>query len=183
MYSTRGTSTLQIAIIAAIIITALTLIVTLPPLILPPRQNSDEDSPPPVQDIANGAIEQPPPGPLAPTTVEITSLKDGDSVIQIVLVSGRSSGVYRSENLNLYLLVFPLGTGQWWVQSIPIVETDGSWTSPVFFGRDGEEDLGEVFILLAIITEEKLLPAQIILEADGLPLSEAEDGVVGLVRT
>ena len=125
----------------------------------------------------------PPPELLALATVEITSLDDGDSVMLRVLVSGRSSGVYRSENLNLYLLVFPLGTDRWWVQSIPVVKPDGSWTSSVIFGRDGEEDIGEVFILLAIITEEKLLPAQIFMEADGLPLSEAEDAVVGLVRT
>jgi hypothetical protein len=87
--------------------------------------------------------------------IVITNPKEGEKITwspEGYLAKGTYSG---SENgFNIYLIVHPLTTSQWWVQSTPDF-SDVTWNAKVFFGTE-ELGAGEDYELYAIITDEVL---------------------------
>ena len=53
----------------------------------------------------------------------------------------------------LYVLVHPLGTDQWWVQDVPLVQNDGRWNVNAYIGAE-TLGRGELFEILAVATNE-----------------------------
>ena len=67
-----------------------------------------------------------------------------------------AKGTYHSldEKSNIYLIVYPVNSGQFWVQKRPIIfDKEGTWEAEVFFGT---KDFGaeEDYKLYAILTDE-----------------------------
>jgi|GEM_PF-3812240 len=88
--------------------------------------------------------------------IVISNPKDGEKITwspEGYTVKGTYSGL--EDEFNIYVIVRPLTTGQWWVQNTPTVSNDGCLQANVYFGT---EDLGvrEDYELYAIITEETL---------------------------
>ena len=87
--------------------------------------------------------------------IVITNPKEGEKITwspEGYLAKGTYSGL--ENGFNIYLIVHPLTTGQWWVQSTPNF-SDVTWEAKVFFGTE-ELGAGEDYELYAIITDEVL---------------------------
>ena len=89
-------------------------------------------------------------------------------------VYGTSSGLENS-NLNLYILVHPISTESYWVQTPPSTDRDGSWMTRIYVGL---KDIGnnEDYSIKAIITNEKLEAGEKY-HVNELPSSIAEDQI------
>jgi len=125
--------------------------------------------------------------PIGPQLIfiEIISPQSDDEVFWKTSVQGVSGGVYGKPDLHLYLLIFPTSTDFWWVQPEPVVGANGNWSGIVYFGRDTTEhpeEVGERFILLAIITQEILRPGDLIPIGE-IPSSQSQFQVPNLVKT
>jgi len=91
-----------------------------------------------------------------PPEIVITNPKEGEEITwssEGYPAKGTCSGL--EDRFNLYLIVRPLTTDQWWVQSTPTIFSEGTWEAMVYFGT---KDLGagEEYVLYVIITEETL---------------------------
>lgn len=110
------------------------------------------------------------------TRIEITAPINGQNVTQIYLVKGKVS----SPELKFYVLVHPLSTRTWWVQSYPNVQEDGQWETGCCFGTD-VLGIGDSYEIWAIATKEKLYVGQQ-LNVDEIPEIIVESNVVRVTR-
>ena len=87
-----------------------------------------------------------------------------------LVVRGTSSGMNR-DTLNLYILVHPVQTSQWWVQSPPTVDQNGSWIADVYLGTP---DMGnkQGYAIQAIVSSHELREGETLL-INGVPPSQA----------
>jgi hypothetical protein len=86
-----------------------------------------------------------------PCSIEITSLKDGDTVGRSVIVKGKASLPAAG---NLWLLSRKRAmANQWWPQAGPVEITNGEWEVQVFFGRP--EDIGSNFDVAAVVVNSE----------------------------
>jgi len=88
-----------------------------------------------------------------PPEIVITSPEEGEMITwspEGYYAKGTYSGL--RPGLNIYVIVHPLTTGQWWVQSTPSLSDEGTWETRVYFGTE-ELGAGEEYELYAVITE------------------------------
>lgn len=94
---------------------------------------------------------------LPRSTLYIDNLKDGDEVNQKQLMIG-TTDIYNNKTLTLYLLVSPVkgDTRYWFVQEVPTINPDGTWSANVYFGEpaySNPEQVGQKFNLVAVVTD------------------------------
>lgn len=108
---------------------------------------------------------------LSPPTVEITSPLHGEAVEWTpagYLVTGTYSAL--KEGHNLYVLVHPMPTLQWYVQQIPTL-IDSNWQAVVYFGIE-DVGIGDYYELSAVISSKALEAGQVL---ENFPPYEAKD--------
>ncbi|MEW6607349.1 MAG: hypothetical protein AB1414_07835 [bacterium] len=108
--------------------------------------------------------------------IEITDPHNGQNVTHIYTVKGKVS----HHELKFYVLVHPLSTRAWWVQSFPDVQDDGTWKSGCCFGTD-VLGIGDSYEIWAIATKEKLYVGQQI-DVDEVPEITVGSNVVRVTR-
>jgi hypothetical protein len=104
-----------------------------------------------------------------PVTLAISYPQSGNRVDWTTSVTGTCTGMITNKTLSLYLLVYPLESEVWFVQNRPTINTDGSWSGLVYFGRNPDmhpEDAGKRFFLKAIVTTVKLQPGETLTESE-----------------
>jgi len=137
-----------------------------------------------IEQALNQSQPPKPPNHL-PVKLDVSYPQNGDEVDWMTSVTGNSSGIVTNNTLKIYLLVYPVESeGPWFVQNRPIVNPDGSWSGLVYFGRDPinyPEDIGDQFLLLAIVTTSDLQPGKTLTESE-IPESTYQSLISGLVR-
>lgn len=91
-----------------------------------------------------------------PPVVSISPPKEGEELTWSP-EGYNAKGTYfgLDDRFNLYLIVYPLTSNQYWVQNSPTIRDNGTWVATVYFGTKGL-GAGEKYELCAIITEETL---------------------------
>jgi len=104
-----------------------------------------DDPAPPIRDC--GRINQ------KPNYVTITQPQNGENVGQSYIIKGESDV---RDGSQIYVLVHVRQlTEQWWPQTRPIVQPDGSWEAMAYIGQ--QQDIGRDFeIAVATFTGEEL---------------------------
>jgi hypothetical protein len=103
-------------------------------------------------------VQSPTPTPEPPTptpdppTLLITSPKNGDAVTMTITVTGTMAKPSTTEGTNLYVIVRPYGY-DYWVQSPPDINSDGTWKADVGVGQEGDSGL---FDICAVLTSQTL---------------------------
>jgi hypothetical protein len=117
---------------------------------------------------------------LAVTTIKrwitITSHKDQQSVALEPIIRGK---VY-SNKAQVWVIVHPMETEGYWVQQKATVRSDGKWYTQVFIGREGTEDSGKHFEIMAVANPTKPIARGDVL--DGWPSALARSEIVELIR-
>ena len=124
--------------------------------------------------IFSGCTENPPPmitpqtttpqittPPPTPPTITISSPTEENIVSLRNIVEGTSTSVYGS-NLNIYVLVYPIEGGRWWVQPDVNILANGNWDTNAYFGDSANpsKDIGKKFKVSVIVTSAKLQEGQ-----------------------
>lgn len=137
-----------------------------------------------IEEALNQSLPSSPPS-LLPVRLSISHPQNGDEVDWMTSVTGNSTGILTNRTLKMYLLVYPVECeGPWFVQNRPTINPDGSWSGLVYFGRDPDissEDVGDQFLLLAIVTTSDLRPGETLTESE-IPESTYQSLISGLVR-
>jgi len=108
---------------------------------------------------------------FSPPRVEITSPLHEEAVEWTpagYLVTGTYSGL--KQGRNLYVLVHPTPTAQWYVQRLPTL-IDSGWQAVVYFGME-DVGTGDRYELSAIMTSKVLQAGQVL---ESFPPCEAKD--------
>jgi len=138
-----------------------------------------------ITDIEQALNQSEPPPPFPPQSVSLVIFypQMGDEVDWTTSVTGNSTGIATNKTLDLYLLVYPVESeGPWFVQNRPTINLDGSWSGLVYFGRNPDthpEDIGDQFVLSAIVTTANLQPGETFTE---IPESIHQCLISGIVR-
>jgi hypothetical protein len=120
-----------------------------------------EQQPVPITPTPPTITPTPTPTPAPTTTltptITISSPTEGDQVSLRHIVEGTSAGVYGS-NLKIYVLVYPIEVGRWWVQPDVNILPNGNWDTNVYFGdpANPSKDIGKKFRISVIATSVKL---------------------------
>jgi hypothetical protein len=92
--------------------------------------------------------------------VKISSPVEGADVQLETMVKGRVSDA----SAQVYVLVRPSKSSEWWVQQSPApVNRDGSWQTLCYFGT-ASVGIGEDFHIVAIVTDHRLSEGQVLPE-------------------
>jgi hypothetical protein len=78
--------------------------------------------------------------------LRITSPKDGAGVPHMPAITVTAP----AEAKQVWLVVYPKGTGQYWVQPVVRQIRKGEWRGQVYIGRAGTIDVGKAFEILAV---------------------------------
>ncbi len=81
--------------------------------------------------------------------VEILSPTNGAELNELALVEGKIA----APRADVWVVVHPLSTARWWVQSQPLVQRDGRWQVQVHLGTPSAGN-GQQFEILALATDE-----------------------------
>ncbi|HET6456222.1 MAG TPA: hypothetical protein VFI02_17590 [Armatimonadota bacterium] len=108
--------------------------------------------------------------------ITITSHKDQQKVPLEPIIRGK---VY-SNKAQVWVIVHPMETQGYWVQEKASVRQDGKWSTLVFIGREGNEDVGKHFEIRAVANPTKPIARGDVL--DGWPEAMARSGIVELIR-
>lgn len=105
---------------------------------------------------------------IAGPSVDIISPVEGERV-EWSPAGNLVCGTYRKVegNLNLYVLVHPVPTDNWWVGRTPTLIDDRNWRAIVYFGHE-LAGVGDQYELAAIITD-KILHEGMTLDLDDFP--------------
>lgn len=117
---------------------------------------------------------------LAVTTIKrwitITSHKDQQSVALEPIIRGK---VY-SNKAQVWVIVHPMETEGYWVQQKATVRSDAKWYTQIFIGREGTEDSGKHFEIMAVANPKKPLARGDVLDA--WPEAMARSQITELIR-
>ncbi len=113
---------------------------------------------------------------IAALTLSIEEPADGASVPEKTSVSGSVN----DPQAEVFVVVHPAATGDYWVQQPATVDNDGKWTaSPVQFG-EGRKGVGEVFEVRAFAGPDTPLQRGQVLK--NWPKAAARSNVVRVTR-
>jgi hypothetical protein len=111
----------------------------------------------------------------AKLTVQVENPKDGTTVSEITAVSGTVS----DPQADVFLVVHPTATGDYWVQQSPTIGDDGKWGTSVHIGQ-GSQGVGEVFEIRAFVgPNQNLTRGQVLTD---WPSAKARSNVVRVTR-
>ena len=111
--------------------------------------------------------------------MEITDPPDGEKVGMTYIVKGEVS----DPTYQVYVLVHPLMTDTWWVQTIPEVSPDGTWRTRCYFGTE-TAGIGEPFEIIALAaTEKNLLHSGQTIPVGRLPETAIKSRIIQVERT
>lgn len=85
--------------------------------------------------------------------VAIKSPSDGASVPERPIVEG----VVMDRNTQVWIIVHPMETSDYWVQPRVTVRKKGLWRVQVYIGRPGNMDVGKHFEMMAVANPTQLL--------------------------
>lgn len=81
---------------------------------------------------------------------------------------------------DVWVVVHPAGSEEFWVQPEVEVDFDGGWSVRAHVGREGDADRGVRFEVVAVVgPEDALTPGQVL---DGWPEAQAASEVLVVVR-
>jgi hypothetical protein len=63
-------------------------------------------------------------------------------------------GQVRDSNSEVWLIVRPVGSTNYWVQPKAEVKSTGKWTAQIYIGREGTEDIGNSYEIRAVANPE-----------------------------
>ncbi|MBN1569129.1 MAG: hypothetical protein JXA73_14865 [Acidobacteria bacterium] len=109
--------------------------------------------------------------------IRIASPKDGSEVSERPVVTVE----IQDRNVNVWVVVHPLGTDRYWVQPSVRKTGDRRWQSTAYIGRPGAIDAGKMFEIVAVGNPKRELA-----EGDQLnswPQSQWRSNVVRVRRT
>ncbi|MCG8440609.1 MAG: hypothetical protein MI723_02265 [Caulobacterales bacterium] len=105
-------------------------------------------------------------------TLEVTHPVAGQFVDQVVTVEGAVS----EPSAEVWVIVRPAGSGLHFVQPPATVQSDGSWSSTAYFGREGDDDVGVRYDLRAVANPFQVL--SVASPLDGYPESVGRSAIV-----
>jgi len=105
--------------------------------------------------------------------LSITRPRNGERVCWRSLIEGRVS----DPQLQVFVAIHPMATNRFWIQPVPNVASDGSYSVYGYFGEPNQ-GIGEPFEIIAIATRNK----ELFKEGDTLP-SPLPDNPEILVRS
>lgn len=113
---------------------------------------SREEAPPTEQQPEEPEPEPPPP---KTKTINITSPKDGEKVGMVTTVQFSAPKPEQGKYLVVFVRPLPNDPNQeWWVQSRPIRQVDGTWSSsPVYVGISSDKP-GTPFVISVVLTDK-----------------------------
>lgn len=90
-------------------------------------------------------------------SITIISPTENGNVSSRNIVKGTSTNISGS-NLNIYVLVCPIESQEWWVQPNVKLLSNGNWSTNAFFGDQAnlQKDSGKKFMITVIATSTKL---------------------------
>lgn len=89
---------------------------------------------------------------IKPIQVVIIKPLNGENVTMRYLVQG----TVNDPNSKVHVIIHPLSVPKIWVQNPPIVGTDGSWQTDVYFGTE-TLGIGDKYEVIALATNENFL--------------------------
>ncbi|MEW6571971.1 MAG: hypothetical protein AB1390_12535 [Nitrospirota bacterium] len=108
--------------------------------------------------------------------IAIKSPSDGASVPERPIVEGK----VKNNSAQVWVIVHPMETSDYWVQPSVTVRKEGRWRVQVYIGRPGNIDVGKHFEIMAVAIPEETLREGKVLET--WPKAQSQSEVIEVIR-
>ncbi len=108
--------------------------------------------------------------------IAVNSPPDGTSVLERPIVGGSVAG----NVAQVWVIVHPMETSDYWVQPKVAVRRGGLWRVQVYIGQPGSIDVGKHFEIMAVANPRRTLREGLVLGT--WPEAESQSAVIEVIR-